>query len=504
MFFKKKPAVPGEAQAAPQPIDAGTLRQVLGNSSDVILHEIDAGGVPCLVCYIDGMVDGRTLDQDVLRPLIQLEGLEGLHKGKQLLDLLQHNLLSIVNLKTCTDMDTLLHMIPKGFVALLVGREKTCILIEVKGFPQRTVSQPEDEVSIKGSKDAFIENIRANTSLLRRKIASPGLTFKMLTLGRQTSTTVNIVYLAGVTNQTFIDETERRLKKLDVDGMLVSGIVEEALADQARNPFPQVISTERPDKMAMWLLQGCVGVLVDGLPLGYITPAVFSSFFRDPADYSQNYLFNTSIRILRYFLFIATLLIPAFYIAVTSFHIEMIPAELAVFIQKSREGVPLPSFVEVLIMLVAAEILAEAGMRMPKGIGQTVSVVGGLLIGEATVNAHFVSSGVVVVVAISIISSYTMISYDFSSALRMWRFVLATLASFLGLFGLFIGMLLLLYSLCSLEVYGVPYLAPFVGYDSLREHDYLIRPPMKDLRYRDIFLHSPNARKQGPGQGGQS
>ena len=149
--------------------------------------------------------------------------------------------------------------------------------------------------------------------------------------------------------------------------MLVSGIVEEALADQARNPFPQVISTERPDKMAMWLLQGCVGVLVDGLPLGYITPAVFSSFFRDPADYSQYYLFNTSIRILRYFLFIATLLIPAFYIAVTSFHIEMIPAELAVFIQKSREGVPLPSFVEVLIMLVAAEILAEAGMRMPKG-----------------------------------------------------------------------------------------------------------------------------------------
>lgn len=309
-------------------------------------------------------------------------------------------------------------------------------------------------------------------------------------------TPIGIIYIDGIVNKGLVDEVKKKLDNIEIDGVVEAGFVEEYIIDSKYSSFPQVTVTERPDKFCTAILEGRVGLLIDGLPTAYIIPATIYQFLRTPDDYSQNFIVVSSIRFLRYFSMMLSLFLPAFYIAVTTFHQEMIPTELAQAISASKEGVPFPTFIEVIFMLIAFEILLEAGFRLPKTIGQAISIVGALVVGEASVNAKLISPAVVVVIAVTVISSFTMPYQDFSSAIRMWRFAMVVGGASMGIFGIIIVAIFLLYHLASIETFGIPYLSPFVANEGKDFGDSIIRLRLSSLKKRPSVLKTPNQRRQ--------
>jgi len=267
---------------------------------------------------------------------------------------------------------------------------------------------------------------------------------------------------------------------MTVDNITTVGAFEEQIVDRKFSVFPQIKYTERPDRLCASIMEGRVGVIIDGFPTAYIVPSVFNMFFQSPEDYSENYFMGSAIRIIRYVCAVLTVVLPAFYISVSTFHQEMIPTELTISIIKSKEGVPINTFIEVILMLLAFEILMEAGARLPKTIGQTVSIVGGLIVGDAAINAKFVSPAVVVIVAISAVAGFVSPSQDLANSFRLCRFFLVIAASIAGLFGLTVGIIVIIYYLASIETFGLPYLIPFSsneGKDLLK--DTIIRRTVK-------------------------
>jgi spore germination protein KA len=368
---------------------------------------------------------------------------------------------------------------------------------DIKGFRERGITEPTGENVIKGAKDSFVENLRTNTASIRMKMKNVRLVIEETRIGRQTSTRIGIVYIKGITNVHIVDELKKRLGKLDTEAVLTTGIIEEAIIDHKLSPFPQVITTERPDKFCSCIVEGRVGILVDGLPVTIIIPGTFEAFLQAPEDYSQSFIVNSIIRFLRYTLMFVTLFLPGFYISVSTFHIEMIPTDLALAITASKEGVPFLIFIEVIFMLLAFEVLVEAGLRLPKNIGQAVSVVGAVVVGQAAVEARLVSPAVVVTIAVTAISSFTMPNQDFSNALRLWRFIFAIFSSIIGLYGLSIGAIILLHHLANIEVFGVPYLTPFVGGDGKNMQDAVFRFPFSAQRKRPTSLRTTNKKRRG-------
>ena len=314
-------------------------------------------------------------------------------------------------------------------------------------------------------------------------------------VGKQSRTSVATVYMNNITNRNMVDEVKKRLNAIEVDKALNAGFIEEFIVDNVNSPFPQVVYTERPDKFCSNIIDGRVGVIIDGLPIAYIIPASFLQLLQAPEDYSQHYLVSSAIRGLRFIALFFTLLIPSFYISITSFHQEMMPSELATSIASAKEGVPFPMFVEVILMLAAFEVLVEAGLRLPKSIGQAVSIVGALVVGQSAVEAKLLSPATVVVIAITAITSFTMPNQDLSNALRLWRFILVIFSSIIGIFGLCTGLFILLFQLCKLESFGVPYLSPLVASKGNQYLDTFVRFPLKFQKFRPFSLGLFNKRR---------
>ena len=358
----------------------------------------------------------------------------------------------------------------------------------MKSPQRRQVSEPKEEKVVKGSKDAFVETIRVNTSLVRRKLRDKRLKIRQMTLGEKSGTIVSVVYRDGFTNKEMVEETCRRLGDIKCEGVITTAVIEENICDDPRSPFPQLISTERPDKFALNILEGRVGILVDGLPLGYLAPGTFSQFMKVPEDESEHFIVASAITVLRYISFFITLLLPGFYVAVAMYHQEMIPTKLMQSMIEAKQSVPFPTAVEVLMMLVAFELLQEAGLRLPSPIGMTVSIIGALIVGQSAVEARVVSPVVVVVIALAGIAGYTMPNQDMASALRLFRFLLTLTAILLGMFGLAVGSALILYHLSGLESFGVPYMTPFAGARGRYMGRALLRRSMRVRRERDPLL----------------
>ncbi|MNI43035.1 Spore germination protein B1 [compost metagenome] len=277
-----------------------------------------------------------------------------------------------------------------------------------------------------------------------------------------------------------------KIKEIKTNKLIGGADFEEQVIDNKYSFFPQVIYTEKTDKAVSNIMEGKIIVLIDGLPIIYILPAVVNMFFQAPEDYSVNYGISTILRILRYFSTFLTLILPAFYVCISVFHQEMIPTELAISIINSKEGEPFPTVIEVAFMLLAFEILIEASSRLPKTIGQTISIVGGLIIGEAAVNAKFVSPSVVVIIAITGIAGFVMPNQDFSNALRVCRFILVILSSMSGLYGMSMGLFMIFYYLCTIESFGVPYFVPFTSSDGKNlVKDTIFRFPLIDMRNKN-------------------
>ena len=480
-------------------LNSVNIKSILKRNSDAVFRDIFICGdpnCPVTLVFIDGLVDSKGIADDVVKPLMENNKLCEAKNEHETINLIKHGAVYFPHMKVRSNINDTLNDILNASCALIFNSENIALTFAVNGFETRGITEPTNESIVKGAKDAFIESLRTNTATVRRKIKNPKLIVEQSIVGRQTKTSIGIVYIDGIVNSHLVDEVKQRLDNIEIDGVIEAGFIEEYIIDKKYTVFPLIGATERPDRFSSAITEGRVGLIIDGLPTAYLIPANVHQFLRTMDDYSQNYLVVSALRFLRYLTAMLTIFLPGFYIAVTTFHHEMIPSELAQAIAASKEGVPYPSFIEVFMMMIAFEILLEAGLRLPKTIGQAVSIVGALVVGEAAVNAKLISPAVVVIIAITAISSFTIPNQDFSNSLRLWRFVIAIASASMGIFGISMAAIFLLYQLASIETFGVPYLSPYVASEGRDLEDSIIRIPLRFLKKRPSSFRPPNERRQ--------
>jgi spore germination protein KA len=479
-------------------ITCENVRSILGSNSDFasrVLLIRDNSKIPVTLVYIDGLVDSKVINDNVLKPLAQDEQFDTCKTSAEAIALISMGIIYSTTITLRTDLKDLINDLLGGSIAIIFNDSKTAFTFEAKSDLKRSISEPAAETVIKGSKDSFVEELRTNTALMRKKIKSPYLSVEEIIVGTQTRTTIAIVYMKNIANKKIVDEVKKRLETFDISAALTPGIIEELLVDDKYSAFPQVQYTERPDRFCINIVEGRVGVMIESVPTTFIVPGTLLQFIQALDDYSFHFMVGSALRFLRFLAMFVTLVFPGFYITITTFHPEMLPTELTFSIVASREGVPFPMFVEVIILLLAFEFLVEAGLRLPKAIGQTVSIVGALVVGQAAVEAKLVSPATVIVIAITAIAGFTMPNQDFSNALRIWRFLLVILSSIIGMFGLTFGLIFLLYHWCKMESYGVPYLDPFVANEDEQLQDTLFRFPFSAMKKRPSSLNPLNKKR---------
>ena len=480
------------------PLTAEALGEVFRDCVDFTRRPVALEGLGELtLCYLGGMVRMERVSDYVLRPLAEDAQLRACGSMARAMARMEEGALYNLGVARRDTLDQAAADLVAGWCLLFFPGEKAALSFFTGTEEKRSVSAPAGETVLKGARDGFVESVRTNTSIVRRHLKAPELRIKEQTVGRQSLTLVDVLYLEGVTDPGLVEQVWDKLADMDVDGVFSTGGIEEYLVPAHRTPFPLVQYTERSDRFCAGLCEGRVGLLIDGIPLGYLTPAVLGNFLQAPQDKSTSWLLATALTLLRYGCMLLTLFLPALYVAMVTFHQEMIPTRLALSIIAAKQDVPFRSAFEVIVLLLAFEILQEAGLRLPQSIGQTVSIIGGLVVGSAAVEAKIISPAVLIVVAIAGIAGYTMPSQELAGALRLWRFLLAVLASAAGLFGAVMGAAALVVHLAGLESFGVPYLTPFAvsAGAQAREHVFL-RRPLPQIKQRPAALRPRNRRKQ--------
>lgn len=482
------------------PLTIESIKNQVGESDDIVFKDILIGensNILMHLGFVDGLINGKNFDDDILKPLIQEPSLAGASSETALFEAAANGTIYHNTAQIRDSLDECIEDMLSGSVILVFNSLQKAITFEIKGFQSRSISEPSSENVIKGSKDSFVEIIRTNTATIRNKIKTQNLRIKQSKIGWQTYTTVAVVYIEGIANRDVIDEVQKRIDSIQDDGALSAAAIEEYIVDKKFSLFPQADYTERPDKLCANLLEGRVAILIDGLPIVYMVPTTFPMIMQAAEDYAYNYFFASAIRIIRYLSLLITLLVPAYYIAVASFHIDMIPSSLAISIIKSKADVPFPTFAEVTFMLLAFELLIEAGIRMPKTFGATMSILGALVVGQAAVSAKFISPAVLVVIALSGIAGFAIPNHDLSNTVRILRFVLIISASIAGLVGVMLCLIGILCYMSTLESYGVSYLSPVVGTGNQEMYgDTIFRLPLSQLKFRPKELQSLNKRRK--------
>lgn len=474
------------------------LKTILMKSDDINLKEISINKkLKGTLIFIDGLVNARSISEYIIEPLTQMHRFTESKSELDVINLIREGTLTYSLQTERNTLKETLNDILAGNAALLFHEKSIAFIFDVKDFEKRSITEPTDENVIKGSRDVFVETLRVNTATVRRKIKSTNLVLESIVLGEQTQTSISIVYMSNIVNKDLLKELKQRLSIIKVDSVLSLNSITDYIVDKKLTAFPQIINTERPDKFCSNIVEGRIGMIIDGLPMSLIIPGTFIQFIQATEDYSQNYIISSILRFMRILLIFTTLLLPGFYISVISFHHDMIPIELALSISASDKYVPFPPFIEVLLLLIAFEILMEAGLRLPKSIGQAVSIVGAIVVGQAAVDAKLVSPAVVIAISVTAIANYTVPNQDLSNALRLWRFIIAIFSSILGLMGLSIGSLILLYHLCNIECFGIPYLSPFVSTENDEFGDTLFRLPIYLLKNRPSNLNTSNKKRIG-------
>lgn len=453
-------------------INDENIQAIFAEAGDFNRRELTVGGHRLYLYAIDGLTSGGDISEYVVKPLMQDA------RAFTMAALYENALRSTVYNSVagpCEDLNTVASRLVNGFCVVLFGDR--ALAFETKTGEKRSPSAPEVENTVKGPKDAFTETVRSNTSLLRRHLRSPALRLYETQVGRQSLTNVSLAYLDGVTDPRLVTRMKERLAEIEIDGLISPSSVEEYISGSRPTAFPLLQFTERTDRFAQGLLEGRVGLLVDGLPLGYLLPVDLGSLMSSPEDRGTDYLSASFLRLLRYAALLIGLLLPGFYVAMAAFHPQMLPTALLLSVIESKQSVPFPTIFEVLGLLLAFELLQEASVALPSSIGQSLSIIGGLVVGSAAVEAKLISPIALIVVAAAGICGFALPGRGFADALRLWRLILAVLASLGGLFGLAVGGLCLLIHLAGLESLGVPYLAPF---SNVRGKKALLRLRLKD------------------------
>lgn len=480
------------------------LREDLGQSNDVIIRNMKIGSnikADAAVIYVDGLVERDLVNHDILRPLmynLQLikDDVNQNHSG--LIDFIKSSVLTVGQITETVDINRVVADVLSGNSAILVEGVTQALLIDAKGWKARSIEEPKNEVSIRGPKDSFTETLRTNTALLRRKIRDPRLTFQILQIGERSKTDVSVAYIKGITQDNLIEEINQRLKRINTDTIPDVGYIEQFIEDNPVTLFPTVGTSERPDVVAAKILEGRVAILADGSPTVLTMPFLFFESFQNPDDYYSRPFFATLIRWVRFLGFILSIYLPAFYVSLQAFHPELFPTPLLISVAASREGLPFPAAVEAVLMGILFEILREAGLRMPRSLGQAVSIVGALVIGQAAVSAGLVGAPMIIVVAATAIASFLVVPLADVGALL--RLVLTLMAGFLGLFGIAIISLEILSHLASLRSLGVPYLSPAAPLNIRGLKDVLLRAPLWSMDSRPAFLDPVDKKRQSSDQ----
>ena len=395
--------------------------------------------------------------------------------------------ISVSDIKEIYTIPDIFKQISIGNPIILIEKQTKGISLGLPKWEKRGIKEPAAESVIRGPREGFVETLRVNTSLLRRKIRHPSLKMKQMVIGGYTETQVIVAYIEGIADNTLIDEVTNRLKRIKIDGILESGYIEEMIQDSPFSPFPQLLNTERPDVAAACLLEGRVIILIDGTPITLIAPCTFASLLQSPEDYYNPFYISTFIRWLRYGFFFVALLAPSAYVAILTFHQEMLPTSLLLTVAESREQIPFPALVEAFIMEITFEALREAGVRLPKQVGAAVSIVGALVIGQAATAAGLVSSPMVMVVAITGVASFLMPRYATGISIRILRFPIMILSGMMGLLGVMLGITAIVAHMCTLKSFGVPYLNSAATFKIQNLKDVLVRAPWWAMDTRPEF-----------------
>ncbi|EQB21500.1 Spore germination protein GerKA [Dehalobacter sp. UNSWDHB] len=486
-----------------------TLRQVFDQCFDILFREFFINAdmpLRAFIVYVTGLTNHEMVNDHLLKSIMQETANlpSSVHLSKaNAQQVIQERLINLDETSTTTDLIELVKKVLEGNTVLLLDGSATAIIAGVRGVESRAINEPDSEPGVRGPKDGFVETLDTNMSLIRRRIKTSRLKAEIFETGLLTKTKLAVCYIKGIANDKVVQEVKQRIGRINIDSVLSGNQIEELIMDEAFSLFPLVQYTERPDKAAASLLEGRVVILVDNSPMPLIVPVTFISLLQAAEDYYNNAVFATSVRLLRFIALNIALLLPALTVAAFSFHQELLPTALINTVAGARQGLPLPIVLEILMIEFAFELLREAGVRLPKTIGQAISTVGGLVIGQAAVNAGLVSPISVIVVATTAIASFTIPNYAAGTALRILRFVLIILAGFLGGVGIISGLMVILFHLCSLRSFGIPYLSPIAPLSLGDLKDTMVRAPWWAMLRRPWMSVSNEPVRQDPDQGPQ-
>lgn len=472
--------------------DLPELQARLGENGDLVVRDfLLFGAYPAAMLFFSSLVNMEQVREHVLKPLMAPPpGQPVVPEDKGgMIHYIWSTAVQVTQGTTTADLSALPQAAVKGELILLIDGIPEALRMEMRQIEMRGVEQPQTEQVIRGPREGYVEKLENNLSLLRYRLQSTDFRIEISPLGARTQSRVALCYIDSVTDSSLVAEVMRRISLIHTDGILDAGYIEQFIEDQPLSPFPQVQSTERPDKTVAALLEGRVAILVDGSPFALIVPALFNQFFQTVDDYTERFIMGSLIRIIRLIALACSLFFPALYVSVISYNPELLPTDFAVAISGGRAGVPFPAVLEVLIMEVSMEVLREATIRLPQMIGGALSIVGVLVIGQAAVGAGLASPITVVIVALTTIGSFATPAYNAAIALRMLRFPLILLAGMFGLYGVMIGTILILNHLLYLESFGVPYMSPYIPGKWRDLKDTLVRVPLWWMRRRPSFLH---------------
>ncbi|HEX2927124.1 MAG TPA: spore germination protein [Ruminiclostridium sp.] len=465
-----------------------TVKKLFKNDDTLIVRRFESPrNTGFCVIFTEGMIDSTIVNDNIIKPIMNCPDISS---GRDIMDSIMYQVIVSNSVEKVSDIDSIIEAIVSGDTVLFAEGSSNSLVINSKGWSTRAITEPEGEKLIRGPREGFTESLTMNITLIRRRLATNSLKFKIRSFGKQSRTKICICYIEGIANNQILNELNRRLEAIDIDGITGSGTIAELIRDSPFTPFKTIGSTERPDVVAGKLLEGRIAVIVNGTPVAMTLPYIFIESFQSNEDYYINYYFSSINRVLRILSFIITVSAPAIYVALACFHQEMIPTPLIKSLSAARQDVPFPTVVEVLVLLITFELLREAGTRMPTNIGQALSIVGALVIGQASVEARFVSAPVVIIVALTAITGLTL--PRIKGVEITLRFLFLILSSIIGLYGYIFGVIGMLIQLFSMRSFGVPYMLSLMNVTSQNLKDTVIRAPWIYMKYRPKFIAATN------------
>ena len=478
------------------------LQGMLGNSSDIKMREFEFGKgrrQKALVLFVDGLANADIVNRHIIEPIMYSDRMGSRFTGEKtgsMQDILE-TLITVGEVQEAETLEKAVEGALAGDTVLFIDGQVKCFVLGSKGFSMRSVEQSDSEVVVRGPKESFNENLRTNTALLRRKIKNPMLRMESMTIGQRTKTPIEIVYIENLVKPGLINEVKKRLRNIDTDCILDSGYVEQYIEEAPYSVFPTVGHTEKPDVLAAKILEGRAGIIVDGSPMALTVPFLFIENFQSAEDYYTSPWFSSLLRTYRFLSFALCVFVPAFYVAFTTFHQGIIPTTLLYTMEAARQGVPFSAFFEAIVMLIMFELLREAGLRMPKPVGQTIGIVGALIMGDAAVSAGLVSAPLLICIALSAVSGFVVSSLN--SVQSLLRLIYLIMASCLGGLGIMACFFVTMVHMASLQSFGQAYFQPIAPLVPSDMKDTFVRVPLWKMILRPIGFSKDNVRFKSGG-----